>query len=129
LDLNERVKTRLAGVLRMHVLGSVRKHVEAGQLDFVTEIRHLTVLFMGFPGLTQPAECSEPQQAAQACRRLCLGLLAIFDESSVTCVSLPLCGLLVLPMQLRLHAIWRQTAGSKQSDLQKAAPGCYDISC
>ncbi len=52
-DLSDQMQRRLAGVLRMHVLGSVRSRIEAGHLDFINEIRPLTCLFLGFPSLLQ----------------------------------------------------------------------------
>ncbi|KAG2496536.1 hypothetical protein HYH03_005360 [Edaphochlamys debaryana] len=52
----EHVQRRIAGLLRMHVLGSVRIRVEAGHLDFINEIRPLTCMFLGFPSLLQPRD-------------------------------------------------------------------------
>ncbi|EFJ50372.1 hypothetical protein VOLCADRAFT_116897 [Volvox carteri f. nagariensis] len=52
----EHVQRRIAGLLRMHVLGSVRFRVEAGHLDFINEIRPLTCMFLGFPSLLQPRD-------------------------------------------------------------------------
>ena len=52
----EPVQRRIAGLLRMHVLGSVRVRVEAGHLDFINEIRPLTCMFLGFPSLMQPLD-------------------------------------------------------------------------
>ena len=49
--LEPHVQRRTAGLLRMHVVGCIRDHVEAGQLDYVNEIRPLTCLFMGFPSI------------------------------------------------------------------------------
>ena len=49
--LEPHIQRRTAGLLRMHVVGCIRDHIEAGQLDFVNEIRPLTCLFMGFPSL------------------------------------------------------------------------------
>jgi len=49
--LSPRVQKRAAGLLRMHVLGSVRSRIEAGHLDFINEIRPLTCIFLGFPSL------------------------------------------------------------------------------
>lgn len=51
--LPEHVQRRLAGVLRMQLLGNVRDRVEAGHLDFINELRPLTCLFVGFPTLLQ----------------------------------------------------------------------------
>lgn len=51
MHLPEHIQRRMAGVLRMHVLGSVRTRVEAGHLDFINEIRPLTCIFLGFPSL------------------------------------------------------------------------------
>lgn len=48
-----------AAIMRMHVLDNVRQRIEAGHMDFVNEIRRLSVLFLGFPGLSEPrADCS-----------------------------------------------------------------------
>jgi hypothetical protein len=44
----------------MHVLDSVRDHIEAGQLDFINEIRPLTCLFMGFPSLLDVSDKASP---------------------------------------------------------------------
>lgn len=52
----EHVQRRIAGLLRMHVLGSVRIRVEAGHLDFINEIRPLTCMFLGFPSLLTPRD-------------------------------------------------------------------------
>ncbi|GIL91465.1 hypothetical protein Vretifemale_19055, partial [Volvox reticuliferus] len=52
----DHVQRRIAGLLRMHVLGSVRIRVEAGHLDFINEIRPLTCMFLGFPSLLQPRD-------------------------------------------------------------------------
>ncbi len=52
----EAVQRRIAGLLRMHVLGSVRVRVEAGHLDYINEIRPLTCMFLGFPSLTEPSD-------------------------------------------------------------------------
>ena len=49
--LEPHIQRRTAGLLRMHVVGCIRDHVEAGQLDYVNEIRPLTCLFMGFPSI------------------------------------------------------------------------------
>ncbi|GFR48148.1 hypothetical protein Agub_g9980 [Astrephomene gubernaculifera] len=56
VNLPEHVQRRIAGLLRMHVLGSVRVRVEAGHLDFINEIRPLTCMFLGFPSLLQPRD-------------------------------------------------------------------------
>ncbi|GMH35276.1 hypothetical protein BSKO_03144 [Bryopsis sp. KO-2023] len=41
-------------IMRMHILDSVREKVEAGQQEFVNEVRRLTVVFLGFPTLKEP---------------------------------------------------------------------------
>jgi hypothetical protein len=51
MSLSSKAQRRMAGLLRMHVVGSVRSHIEAGHLDFINEIRPLTCLFIGFPSL------------------------------------------------------------------------------
>ncbi|GIL60582.1 hypothetical protein Vafri_15123 [Volvox africanus] len=56
LNQPDHVQRRIAGLLRMHVLGSVRIRVEAGHLDFINEIRPLTCMFLGFPSLLQPRD-------------------------------------------------------------------------
>eukprot|EP00798_Chlamydomonas_sp_ICE-L_P028243 gene28243-31346_t len=59
----EHVQRRVANLLRMHVLGSVRTRVEEGHLDYVNEIRRLTCLFLGFPSLSdEKTDCSHEQQ-------------------------------------------------------------------
>lgn len=56
LAMPESVRKRVAALLRMHVLNSVREKVEAGHLDFINEIRPLTCLFLGFPSLLEPRD-------------------------------------------------------------------------
>ena len=56
VHLTDLVQKRVAGLLRMHVLGSVRSRIEAGHLDFINEIRPLTCLFLGFPTLLDPRD-------------------------------------------------------------------------
>lgn len=51
--LPEHVQRRVAGTLRMHVLGSIRPQIEAGHLDFIATIRPLTCIFLGFPSLSE----------------------------------------------------------------------------
>lgn len=58
------IKGRLVGVLQMHVPGSVRSHAMYGHVDFLTENRQLTCLFLGFPTLLAP------QQGAGAAEQL-----------------------------------------------------------
>ena len=38
-------------LLRLHVMDSVRLRLEAGHRDFISELRHCTLLFVGFPSL------------------------------------------------------------------------------
>ena len=38
-------------LLRLHVMDSVRLRLEAGHRDFISELRHCTMLFVGFPSL------------------------------------------------------------------------------
>ena len=47
----QNIQRRMAGLLRMHVIGSVRGHIETGHLDFINELRPLTCIFLGFPSL------------------------------------------------------------------------------
>lgn len=56
LDQPEAVQRRVACVLRMHMLGSVRGAIEEGHVDFINEIRPLTCMFLGFPSLLDPKE-------------------------------------------------------------------------
>ena len=60
-QLEPHVQRRTAGVLRMHVIGSVRGHIEAGHLDFINEIRPLTCLFIGFPSLLNVSDTATHQ--------------------------------------------------------------------
>lgn len=46
------VAARAAALFRMHVVDNIRQRIEAGHHDFINEIRHLTILFMGFPSLS-----------------------------------------------------------------------------
>ncbi|GAX86001.1 hypothetical protein CEUSTIGMA_g13417.t1 [Chlamydomonas eustigma] len=56
MSLSSKAQRRMAGMLRMHVVGSVRSHIEAGHLDFINEIRPLTCLFIGFPSLLEVSD-------------------------------------------------------------------------
>ena len=40
----------------MHVMDNVRQRIELGYVDYISEIRPLSVLFFGFPGLSVPDE-------------------------------------------------------------------------
>lgn len=53
-QLPSHVAARAAALFRMHVVENVRQRIEAGQYDFINEIRPLTILFMGFPTLLEP---------------------------------------------------------------------------
>ena len=45
-------------LLRLHVMDSVRLRLEAGHRDFISELRHCTMLFVGFPSLrVRPSAC------------------------------------------------------------------------
>ncbi|GMH39595.1 hypothetical protein BSKO_07493 [Bryopsis sp. KO-2023] len=46
-------------LLRMYLLDSVRDRLEAGHLDFINEVRRLTIVFIGFPHLTKATELKE----------------------------------------------------------------------
>jgi len=63
--LPEVVQRRLASMLRMQVIGSVRTRVEAGHLDFINEIRPLTCMFLGFPSLLDPPPETEEVQVEE----------------------------------------------------------------
>lgn len=54
LQLPSHVAARAAALFRMHVVDNVRQRIEAGHFEFISEIRHLTILFMGFPSLNAP---------------------------------------------------------------------------
>lgn len=54
LQLPSHVAARAAALFRMHVVDNVRQRIEAGHFEFISEIRHLTILFMGFPSLKAP---------------------------------------------------------------------------
>lgn len=54
LQLPSHVAARAAALFRMHVVDNVRQRIEAGHFEFISEIRHLTILFMGFPSLKTP---------------------------------------------------------------------------
>ncbi|GMH40958.1 hypothetical protein BSKO_08862 [Bryopsis sp. KO-2023] len=54
--LPPRARLQCAAIMRMHVLDNVRQRIEAGHVDFVNEIRRLSVLFMGFPGLSERSD-------------------------------------------------------------------------
>ena len=60
-QLEPNVQRRTAGILRMHVVSSVRGHIEAGHLDFINEIRPLTCLFIGFPSLLDVSDTANHQ--------------------------------------------------------------------
>lgn len=61
LQLPSHVAARAAALFRMHVVDNVRQRIEAGHFEFISEIRHLTILFMGFPSLKAP----DPKMAHQ----------------------------------------------------------------
>eukprot|EP00798_Chlamydomonas_sp_ICE-L_P029280 gene29280-12523_t len=65
-SLQDHVQRRIACILRMHVLGSVRGRVEAGHLDFINEIRRLTCMFLGFPSLTKETHDATHQEQVDA---------------------------------------------------------------
>jgi Adenylate and Guanylate cyclase catalytic domain len=52
-QLPSHVAARAAALFRMHVVDNIRQRIEAGQYDFINEIRQLTILFMGFPSLKE----------------------------------------------------------------------------
>lgn len=55
-----------AAIMRMHVIDNVRQRIEAGHMDFVNEIRRLSILFLGFPGLSEPREDCKPDDGLQS---------------------------------------------------------------
>ena len=54
--LDVETRQRCAEALRMHVMDNVRQRIELGYVDYISEIRPLSVLFFGFPGLSVPDE-------------------------------------------------------------------------
>lgn len=58
-QFDEDIQCRVAGLLHMHVLGSVRPTIIDGHLDFINEQRQLTCLFLGFPSLLDPPQGSD----------------------------------------------------------------------
>ena len=52
--LGEEAQEQALHLLRMHVNDSLRWHLEAGQRDFINEIRTCTMVFVGFPSLKVP---------------------------------------------------------------------------
>ena len=59
MQFDEDIQCRVAGLLHMHVLGSVRPTIIDGHLDFINEQRQLTCLFLGFPSLLDPPQGSD----------------------------------------------------------------------
>lgn len=49
-------QTQSAQILRTYLLDHVRGRLEAGQMDFINEVRRLTVVFVGFPNLSCSAK-------------------------------------------------------------------------
>ena len=47
------VQSRVIVIFRQHIVENIRARLEAGHKDYINEIRHLTVLFIGFPSLTE----------------------------------------------------------------------------
>ncbi|PNH10372.1 Adenylate cyclase type 10, partial [Tetrabaena socialis] len=74
------VQRRIAGLLRMHVLGSVRVRVEAGHLDFINEIRPLTCMFLGFPSLLQPRDDVSHRDQVQCVQFAYTGVQAVMRK-------------------------------------------------
>eukprot|EP00803_Ostreobium_quekettii_P001954 evm.model.scf_1325.5 EVM.evm.TU.scf_1325.5 scf_1325:35935-41194(+) len=61
--LSQAVQLKAANVIKMHVLDSVRQRIEAGHTDYINEIRRLTVVFLGFPSLTECKDgCDEADE-------------------------------------------------------------------
>lgn len=65
-QLASHVAARAAALFRMHVVDNVRQRIEAGHYDFISEIRQLTIMFMGFPSLcdshARHRSCLQPVQ-------------------------------------------------------------------
>ena len=49
--ISRAVVERAEDVLRAHLPDAVSKRIEAGLIDFISEIRVCTILFIGFPSL------------------------------------------------------------------------------
>lgn len=49
-------QTQSAQILRMYLLDHIRDRLEAGQMDFINEVRRLSVVFVGFPNLSYAAK-------------------------------------------------------------------------
>ncbi|CAG9466900.1 unnamed protein product [Pedinophyceae sp. YPF-701] len=47
-------RTQLVNMVGGHVLPFIRERLEHNQGEFLSEVREITTLFLGFPGLTQP---------------------------------------------------------------------------
>lgn len=65
-SLPQASQLQCAAIMRMHVLDNVRQRIEAGHMDFVNEIRRLSILFLGFPGLSRPISNTHPDEALQS---------------------------------------------------------------
>jgi len=52
--ISRAVVERAEDVLRAHLPDAVSKRIEAGLIDFISEIRVCTILFIGFPSLKVP---------------------------------------------------------------------------
>ncbi len=52
--ISRAVVERAENVLRAHLPDAVSKRIEAGLIDFISEIRVCTILFIGFPSLKVP---------------------------------------------------------------------------
>lgn len=65
-SLPQASQLQCAAIMRMHVLDNVRQRIEAGHLDFVNEIRRLSILFLGFPGLSKPMNNTHPDEALES---------------------------------------------------------------
>ena len=63
-------QVRALRLLRLHVMDSVRLRLEAGHRDFISELRHCTLVFVGFPSLR-----ARPPLGASCCAALCYASL------------------------------------------------------
>jgi hypothetical protein len=83
-QLPSHVSARAAALFRMHVVGNVRQRIEAGHHDFISEIRHLTILFMGFPSLSHSgSRLSRSIQAVQETIMIIIKVMHAFKGTLV----------------------------------------------
>lgn len=58
------MQSRVIVIFRQHIVENIRARLEAGHKDYINEIRHLTVLFIGFPSLTESRPDARGREAA-----------------------------------------------------------------